>query len=321
MLVVTATQNRLSVGRPGRLPSLHREEVSNEPAAEVPISELILRRATAGAHSSHSRNVSDSSHVSYDELDYSDTAMIPAGPHAPAYTLSIKRWEVQWQAPQTSATPGLDVRETEYFSDEEDGTSMHNSSMDGGADWDPGIPIVEFEINIRCTPSAELEWWGKGHRGEVRWTVWRTAKNVLDLHTALLAQNGQHMPVKRPRLRTNVTQEAANNATSRASFGRNSLSGSQSRLLNHDDIQRDMRSITAYLRTLLSYRRLHGSILTEFLGANEAALPDLGELEPPKLYPDGDERDLATRREGLQNVCDAFLMVVLTLLLIIASTC
>lgn len=224
-----------------------------------------------------------------------------------SFTWHTCSWEVQWQT-ANALTPGLDIQGTEYFSDDEEEASLHSSSLDG-VDWNQGVPIVEFEINIRCTPSAELEWWGRSHRfviyhhnkrvimnviiivfssGEARWTVWRTAKDVLDLHTSLSAQNVQHMPVKRPRLRTSVNQESAP-SSSRTSLTRNSRSGSQSRLLNHDDMVKDMRSITAYLRTLLSYRRLHGSILTEFLGANEASLPDPAEFAPTYVPEDDDD--------------------------------
>lgn len=78
------------MGRLDRLPSYHKEDGNDEALSEVPVSELILRRATAGTQQAHNRSASEAQSV-HDELDYSDTAMIPAGPHAPAYTIAIKR--------------------------------------------------------------------------------------------------------------------------------------------------------------------------------------------------------------------------------------
>src|SRR3546814_4997624 len=85
-------KSRLSVGQLDRRPSHHsRESRTDEPVSDAPVSELILRRATAGTQPFHNRTASEASQVVHDELDYSDTAMIPAGPHAPAYILVIKR--------------------------------------------------------------------------------------------------------------------------------------------------------------------------------------------------------------------------------------
>ncbi len=50
---------------------------------------------------------------------------------------------------------------------------------------------VEFEICIRGGPCAEMEWWGRSKGVESssnRWTVWRTASQVEELHSEMVRE-------------------------------------------------------------------------------------------------------------------------------------
>lgn len=166
-----------------------------------------------------------------------------------------------------------------------------------------GSAQVEFEICIRGGPCAEMEWWGrsKGIQPTLnKWTVWKTAVQIEDLHRVVITEFGDLAP-RRPKLHTSgalkmsqlVQERNGSTGSPLTPLRMSSVTGSSSPAVDisalvispdggmkkssshnslHDEagvsreeIAADMRSIAGYLRTMLNQPTLHCKELFEFL--------------------------------------------------------
>ena len=124
------------------------------------------------------------------------------------------------------------------------------SSDRGGNDVE-----IEFELDVRRSlPNAASEWSQSDQHSSAgkrdHWTVWRTAAEVLQLHSSLASAFGDVVP-RRPRLRSALPLPAAHSSTA----------AGEAAACSPSDIAADMRAVGIYLMALL-----RGQVYMEYPG-------------------------------------------------------